>query len=89
MNRSKTRLEIASEYGISRRTLQRWLKKEKIEVTKGLVTPVDIANQVTTIMTTDALEHQLSLADFVIVPLGNDLTSIDFELSDSLIALGY
>ncbi len=35
----KTRQEIADEYGISRRTLQRWLKKMNITLSKGLLTP--------------------------------------------------
>ena len=41
MERSKTRLEIAREYGISRKTLQRWIKRENIKLTKGLITPVE------------------------------------------------
>lgn len=36
---SKTRQEIAREYGISRRTLFRWLKREEIELPRGLVSP--------------------------------------------------
>ena len=39
MKKTKTRQEIADEYGISRRTLQRWLKKMNISLSKGLVTP--------------------------------------------------
>ena len=39
MKKAKTRQEIAEEYGISRRTLQRWLKKEQIRVHSGLITP--------------------------------------------------
>jgi len=41
-DKAKTRTEIASEYGISRRTLQRWLKKEDISLSKGLVKPDDL-----------------------------------------------
>jgi predicted site-specific integrase-resolvase len=41
-SKAKTRIEIAEEYGISRRTLQRWLKKEKIEVSKGLIKPEEL-----------------------------------------------
>lgn len=33
----KTRQQIAEEYNISRRTLARWLKKEQIELSSGLV----------------------------------------------------
>lgn len=39
MKKAKTRQEIAEEYGISRRTLQRWLKKMGINLTNGLLTP--------------------------------------------------
>lgn len=39
MKKVKTRQEIAEEYGISRRTFQRWLKKQNIELPNGLVTP--------------------------------------------------
>ncbi|WP_439483306.1 hypothetical protein [Cyclobacterium plantarum] len=36
--RAKSRLEIAAEYGISARTLSRWLKNKKIQISNGLVT---------------------------------------------------
>jgi NTE family protein len=52
-------------------------------------TPVDVANQVTSIMTADKLKAQLALADLVIAPVGSQLASTDFEYADSLIALGY
>jgi DNA invertase Pin-like site-specific DNA recombinase len=39
MKKVKTRQEIAEEYGISRRTFQRWLKKQKIALPNGLITP--------------------------------------------------
>jgi NTE family protein len=55
----------------------------------GLQGPVDIANQVTTIMTADQLTYQLGLADLTITPLGADHASTDFEDADSLEALGY
>jgi len=41
MEKSKTRTMIAHEYGISRKTLQRWLKKAQIDLTNGLVTPAE------------------------------------------------
>ncbi len=37
--RAKSRQQIADEYGISAKTLARWLQRENIQVTKGLVTP--------------------------------------------------
>jgi len=41
MSKAKTRQEIASEYGISRRTLLRWMKRKNIDISNGLVTPGD------------------------------------------------
>lgn len=37
--RAKSRLEIADEYGISAKTLSRWLQRENIQIKNGLVTP--------------------------------------------------
>jgi len=37
----KTKLMIANEYGIDRKTLYRKLKKFKITIARGLVTPKD------------------------------------------------
>jgi len=64
-------------------TVSTLLKREK------LVTPVDIANQVTIIMTADQLDAQLALADFTITPPLGELSMGDFEYCDSLIQLGY
>lgn len=36
---AKSRQEIANELGISTKTLNRWLKKHKIKVSSGLITP--------------------------------------------------
>ncbi len=38
----KTRQEIAEEYGISRKTLLRWLRKEGIILEKGLVKRLEL-----------------------------------------------
>ena len=38
---AKTRQQIADEYGISRKTLSRWLKKAEIEVEGYLLSPKD------------------------------------------------
>lgn len=54
-----------------------------------LVSPIDIAEQVTTIMTADKLARQLARADYVIEPELNGLLTTDFKYSDSLIDLGY
>jgi hemolysin activation/secretion protein len=54
-----------------------------------LETPVDIAGQVTSIMTADKLRRQLAKADFVITPVPESFSSTDFEDADSLIEQGY
>ncbi len=54
-----------------------------------LVTPVDIANQVTSIMTADQLRHQLNAASYVIEPPIDDFVSSDFKHKDTLIEIGY
>ena len=40
-NRVKTRQQIANEYGVSRKTLYSWLKKEKINLQRSLISPKD------------------------------------------------
>ncbi len=59
------------------------LKKEE------LATPVDIANQVTSIMTADKLANQLERADFIIEPCPDSFSSMAFKYRDSIIAIGY
>lgn len=54
-----------------------------------LVTPVDIANQVTSIMTSEQLIEQLKLADCVVEPELDSVRSIDFSQLDALVASGY
>ncbi|MDX9858848.1 MAG: patatin-like phospholipase family protein [candidate division Zixibacteria bacterium] len=54
-----------------------------------LTTPVDIAGQVTSIMTADQLRDQLSRASYVVTPAIESYSSSDFDSKDSLIALGY
>ena len=51
--------------------------------------PVDIANQVTTIMTMDKLAEGLRRADLVITPELNDYNSTDFKAVETLIQKGY
>jgi outer membrane protein assembly factor BamA len=55
----------------------------------GLNTPIDIANQVTSIMTSDKLKSQLAKADYVITPSIDLYSSSDFKFRDSLTAIGY
>lgn len=38
---AKTRKELASEYGISSKTLTKWLKNAGVKLEKGLITPKD------------------------------------------------
>jgi predicted acylesterase/phospholipase RssA len=55
----------------------------------GLNTPIDIANQVTSIMTSDKLKNQLAKADYVITPSIDLYSSSDFKYRDSLTNIGY
>ncbi len=64
-------------------TASRLLPKEE------LTTPIDIASQVTSIMTADKLATQLEAADFVIAPPIDEFSSTDFKFKDSLIEMGY
>lgn len=41
-NPTKTRSQIAAEYGIHRNTLCQWLKKLEIELPPGLLFPTDV-----------------------------------------------
>ncbi len=54
-----------------------------------IITPVDIAHQVTTIMSADKLAAQLSRADYVITPAIEEYRASDFKDKDSLIQMGY
>jgi len=61
----------------------------KLDPKEKLKTPVDIAGQVSTIMTADKLAAELKKADIVIEPDLQDFESADFDFKDSLIAVGY
>jgi transposase-like protein len=37
--KAKSRQEIAQEYGISTRTLSRWIQKNKLSIPTGLLSP--------------------------------------------------
>ncbi len=54
-----------------------------------IVTPVDIAHQVTTIMTADKLAQQLADADYVITPEIDEYRASDFKDKDLMIRKGY
>lgn len=54
-----------------------------------LISPVDVAGQVTSIMTADKLSDQLSRADFVIEPCPDSFSTTDFSFRDSIVKIGY
>lgn len=43
MYKAKTRQQMADEFGIDRKTLYRWMKRNKIDVDSGLLTPSEQA----------------------------------------------
>lgn len=51
--------------------------------------PIDIANQITTIMSQDALKRQLAQADYVAKPPLEGVEAYNFKMQDSLVSLGY
>lgn len=60
-----------------------------LQVRAELLTPVDIAGQVTTIMTADKLQTQLDLADLALTPVAEFFRASDFKYRDSIINMGY
>lgn len=42
-DRAKLRQEIAEEFGISAKTLSRWIQKEKLVISRGLISPKEQA----------------------------------------------
>lgn len=38
----KTRQEVAGEYGISERTLNKWFEREKLKIPPGLIYPCNL-----------------------------------------------
>lgn len=39
--RAKTKQQIAEEYGVCVKTLNKWLAKKKIKIARGLISPMD------------------------------------------------
>ncbi len=72
-----------ADYVIAVNTSSRLLPVNKID------NPIDIANQVTTIMTQAALDKQMSEADYIVSPLMKHQETFDFNMHDSLVAEGY
>ena len=75
--------EMGADFVVAVNTVSSLLPVDRIN------DPVDIANQITTIMSQDALARQLAEANFIITPRLHDLESFDFKMHDTLIALGY
>lgn len=42
MEKSKTREELAKEYGVSRRTFYSWLKQADLNFSRGVLNPRDL-----------------------------------------------
>ncbi|WP_192348904.1 hypothetical protein [Algoriphagus sp. Y33] len=41
VQKAKTRQQIANEYGISAKTLSRWIKNRNLPIDNGLLTPIE------------------------------------------------
>ncbi|MFO8234732.1 MAG: hypothetical protein R6U04_04920 [Bacteroidales bacterium] len=39
--KAKSKQDMAEEYGVSRKTFDKWLKKHNIKISRGLLTPKD------------------------------------------------
>ncbi len=72
-----------SHFVVAVNSASKLAKKDEIK------TPIDIANQVTTIMTADKLQAQLDKADYILAPPIDEYLSSQFDKKDSLIAIGY
>lgn len=75
--------KMGADYVIAVNTASTLLPVDEID------NPVDIANQVTSIMQQEALDEQLERADFIITPTIDGIANFNMDLQDSLIALGY
>ncbi|REG81503.1 hypothetical protein [Algoriphagus antarcticus] len=40
-HKAKTRQQVADEYGVSAKTLSRWIKSRNLSIENGLLTPVN------------------------------------------------
>jgi len=39
--KAKTKQQIADEYGVCVKTLNKWLRKKEIKISRGLISPID------------------------------------------------
>ncbi len=74
--------EMGADVVIAVNTVSSLLPADKIK------TPLDVANQATTIMSLRRQEEELAKADFVITPDLSEFSSMDFDRTAELIALG-
>lgn len=72
-----------SQFVVAVNSASKLAKKDEI------LNPIDIANQVTSIMTADKLQAQLDKADYVLSPPIDKYRSSSFSKKDSIIAIGY
>jgi NTE family protein len=74
---------MGADFVIAVNTASHLLPSEEV------TSPVDVANQVTTIMQQESLLKQLSHADMIITPPLPDIENFDMSHHDSLITIGY
>ncbi|MEE9442724.1 MAG: patatin-like phospholipase family protein [candidate division Zixibacteria bacterium] len=74
---------MGADFVIAVNTASRLLPADEV------INPVDVANQVTTIMQQESLSEQLSHADMIITPALADIENYDMSYHDSLITIGY
>jgi NTE family protein len=60
-----------------------------LEGAEQLITPVDIAGQVTTIMTSDKLQREIAMTDITVAPVSSTYSSTDFKHCRKIIQGGY
>jgi len=75
--------KMGADYVVAVNTASQLLPADKID------DPIDIAGQVTTIMSQNALTEQLRAADYIIDPRIAGVEFFDFEQHDTLVAVGY
>lgn len=75
--------KMGADYVVAVNTASRLLPADKVD------DPIDIAGQVTTIMSQNALAEQLRAADYIIQPQMQNYELFDFGMHDSLVSLGY
>lgn len=74
---------MGADYVIAVNTVSTLLPADRVN------NPIDIANQVTAIMSQDALIEQLREADYIITPRMDDFETFDFRMHDTLVTVGY